>query len=90
MSLSQNSPLRIEVSPGPNQLLAEMRCNRYNLGFLHVILSQLAPEIADNPERPRATNAAAQSEYAQLAGISLAELTAAMKPYLPIVRTFVV
>jgi aminoglycoside phosphotransferase (APT) family kinase protein len=61
-----------------------------DLGFLHVILSELAPEIADNPERPRATNAAAQSEYARLAGLSLAELTAAMEPYLPIVRTFVV
>ncbi|MBR0930632.1 aminoglycoside phosphotransferase family protein [Bradyrhizobium diazoefficiens] len=61
-----------------------------DLGFLHVILSELAPEIADNPERPLATNTAAQSEYAQRAGISLAELTAAMEPYLPIVRTFVV
>lgn len=61
-----------------------------DLGFLHVILSELAPEIVDNPERPRATNAAAQSEYARLAGISLAELTAAREPYLPIVRTFVV
>ena len=61
-----------------------------DLGFLHVILSELGPEIADNPERPRATNAAAQSEYARLAGMSLAELTAAMEPYLPIVRTFVV
>jgi aminoglycoside phosphotransferase (APT) family kinase protein len=61
-----------------------------DLGFLHVILSELAPEIADNPERPHATNAAAQSEYARLAGMSLAELTAAMQPYLPIVRTFVV
>ena len=60
------------------------------LAFLHVILSELGPEIADNPERPRATNAAAQSEYARLAGMSLAELTAAMEPYLPIVRTFVV
>ena len=60
------------------------------LGFLHVILSELAPEIADNPERPRATNAAAQSEYARLAGMSLAELMAAMEPYLPIVRTFIV
>lgn len=60
------------------------------LAFLHVILSELAPEIADNPERPRATNAAAQSEYARLAGTSVAELTAAMQPYLPIVRTFVV
>ena len=61
-----------------------------DLGFLNVILSELAPEIADNPERPRATNAAAQSEYARLAGMSLAELTAAREPYLPIVRTFVV
>ena len=60
------------------------------LGFLHVILSELAPEIADNPERPRATNVAAQTEYARLAGISPAALTAAMEPYLPIVRTFVV
>jgi aminoglycoside phosphotransferase (APT) family kinase protein len=60
------------------------------LGFLHVILSELGPEMADNPERPRATNAAAQSEYARLAGMSLAELAAAMEPYLPIVRTFVV
>ena len=61
-----------------------------DLGFLNVILSELAPEIADNPERPRATNAAAQSEYARLAGMSLAELTAAIQPYLPILRTFVV
>ena len=61
-----------------------------DLGFLHVILSELGPEVADNPERPRATNAAAQAEYARLAGISPAALTAAMEPYLPIVRTFVV
>jgi tRNA A-37 threonylcarbamoyl transferase component Bud32 len=61
-----------------------------DLGFLHVILSELAPEMADNPERPRATNAAAQSEYARLAGMSLAQLTAATEPYLPVVRTFVV
>jgi len=60
------------------------------LGFLHVVLSEIAPEIADNPERPRSTNAAAQSEYARLAGMSRAELTAAMEPYLPIVRTFAV
>jgi tRNA A-37 threonylcarbamoyl transferase component Bud32 len=26
------------------------------LGFLHVVLSELAPEIADNPERPRNPN----------------------------------
>lgn len=61
-----------------------------DLAFLHVILSELAPEITGNPEHPRATNAAAQSGYARLAGMSLAELTAAMAPYLPIVRSFVV
>ena len=61
-----------------------------DLAFLHVVLSELAPEIADNPERPRATNAAVQTEYARLAGMSLAELTAAMEPYLPIVRSFLV
>jgi aminoglycoside phosphotransferase (APT) family kinase protein len=61
-----------------------------DLAFLHVILSELAPEIVDKPELPRTTNAAAQSEYARLAGMSLAELSAAVKPYLPIVRTFVV
>src|SRR2546426_971994 len=36
-----------------------------DLGFLHVILSEVAPEIVDNPERPRATNAAVQTEYAR-------------------------
>lgn len=61
-----------------------------DLAFLRVILSELGPEVADNPERPRATNAAAQSEYARLSGISLAELTATTEPYLPIVRAFVV
>ena len=60
------------------------------LGFLHVILSELAPELADNPQRPRAINAAAQSGYAELAGMSLSELKAAIKPYLPIVRSCVV
>jgi hypothetical protein len=35
-------------------------------------------------------NSVLQAEYARLAGMSLAELTAAMQLYLPIVRTFVV
>ena len=56
------------------------------LACCHVLLSELAPEIADDPERPRAVNAAVQSEYARLAGMSPAALTAAMEPYLPIVR----
>ncbi len=52
----------------------------------HVILTELAQETTDDPERPRAVNAAMQSEYARLAGISLAALTAAMESYLPIIR----
>jgi hypothetical protein len=41
-----------------------------------------------NWTRPRAVNAAVQSEYAWLAGMSPAALTAAMEPYLPIIRVF--
>jgi aminoglycoside phosphotransferase (APT) family kinase protein len=55
-----------------------------DLAFCHIILTEFAPEVADNPQRPRAVNAAAQSEYARLAGISQAALTVAMEPYLPI------
>jgi Phosphotransferase enzyme family len=61
----------------------------FDLGFLHIGLTELAPEFVDNPQRPRAVNAAAQSEYARLAGISQATLTAAMEPYLPVVRVFI-
>ena len=57
-----------------------------DLACLHVILTELAPERADDPERPRAINAAAQSEYARLAGISPAALAAIIAPYLPIIR----
>jgi Ser/Thr protein kinase RdoA (MazF antagonist) len=60
-----------------------------DLGVCHILLSELAPEVADNPERPRAVNAAVQSEYARLAGMSPAALTAAMEPYLPIVCVLV-
>jgi hypothetical protein len=56
-----------------------------DLGCCHVGLSELAPETVPDPERPRAVNAAIQSEYARLAGMSQAALTAAMEPYLPIV-----
>jgi len=58
----------------------------FDLATCHVILAELAPERADDPERPRAVNAAVQSEYAQAAGMSPAALTAAMAPCLPIVR----
>ena len=60
----------------------------FEIARAHVTLSELVPEDAD-PEPRRAINAAVQSEYAQLAGMSPAALTAAMQPYLPILRAFV-
>jgi Ser/Thr protein kinase RdoA (MazF antagonist) len=59
-----------------------------DLAVSHNLLAELIPELVDDPERPRACNAALQSEYARLAGMSQAALTAAMEPYLPIVRVF--
>ncbi len=59
-----------------------------DLAVCHVQLSEIAPEFADDPDRPRNINAAIQSEYARLAGISQAALTAAMEPLLPIVCVF--
>jgi Ser/Thr protein kinase RdoA (MazF antagonist) len=59
-----------------------------DLASVHVLLSEIAPELIDDPQRPRAVNAAVQSEYARLAGMSQAALAAAMEPYLPIVRVF--
>jgi len=41
-----------------------------DLGHCHVVLCELMPENHDDPERPRALNAAVQSEYARLAGMS--------------------
>ena len=60
----------------------------FDIARVHVSLSELVPEDAD-PEPPRAINAAVQSEYARLAGMSPAALTEAMQPYLPILRAFV-
>jgi hypothetical protein len=62
----------------------------FDLAYCHIILTEFAPEVADNPQRPRAVNAAAQSEYARLAGMSQEALTAAMEPYLPIVCVHIV
>jgi tRNA A-37 threonylcarbamoyl transferase component Bud32 len=59
-----------------------------DLGHCHVVLCELIPENHDDPERPRALNAAVQSEYARLAGMSPVALTAVMESYLPIVRAF--
>jgi Ser/Thr protein kinase RdoA (MazF antagonist) len=56
----------------------------FDLACGHVILTLVAPEYTKDPERPRAYNAVAQSEYARLAGMSQAALMAAMEPYLPI------
>ena len=56
-----------------------------DLAFSHIIHTEVAPTVADDPERPRAVNAALQSEYARLAGLSPAALTAAIESYLPIV-----
>jgi tRNA A-37 threonylcarbamoyl transferase component Bud32 len=60
-----------------------------DLARCHVIYSDLdfAPEDF-NPERSRAFNAALQSEYAQLAGMSPAALVATMERCLPILRAF--
>ena len=59
-----------------------------DLAVSHFLLSEIVLEHAENPERPRAINAAMQSEYARLAGMSHAALTAAMEPCLPIVCGF--
>jgi Ser/Thr protein kinase RdoA (MazF antagonist) len=59
-----------------------------DLASCHVLLTELVPESVDDPERPRAVNAAVQSEYARLAGMSAAALTAAIEPYLSVVRVF--
>ncbi len=59
-----------------------------DLAMCHLILSEIAPELVDDPERPRAVNVAVRSEYARLAGMAPAVLTAAIEPYLPIVYIF--
>jgi Ser/Thr protein kinase RdoA (MazF antagonist) len=60
-----------------------------DLAVSHFLLSEIFPEHADDPERPRAIDAALQSEYARLASMSPTALTAAMEPCLPIVCGFV-
>jgi len=56
----------------------------FDLACGHIILVEVAPEFIDDPQRPLAYNAAAQSEYARLSGTSQVALMAAMEPYLPI------
>jgi Ser/Thr protein kinase RdoA (MazF antagonist) len=59
----------------------------YEIAQCHVLISELDPKYADAPERAP-VNSALQAEYARLAGIAPAALRAAMQPYLPIVRVF--
>ena len=59
----------------------------YEIAQCHVLIAELDPEHADDPERAT-VNSVLQAEYARLAGIAPVALTAAMQPYLPIVRVF--
>jgi hypothetical protein len=77
----------IMTADGPNSSTGggDPCAARPRLAWCHFLHSELAPESVPDPERPRAVNAAMQSEYARLAGMSPAALTAAMEPYLPII-----
>jgi Ser/Thr protein kinase RdoA (MazF antagonist) len=78
----------IMTADGPRIIdwMATVRaCAALDLGRCRLLLTELVPEGVD-PEPPRALNAAVQSEYARLAGISPAALMVWMEPYLPIVR----
>jgi len=82
----------IMTADGPRLIdwIAAMRAPAaLDLASAHVLLTEIAPEVADDPERPRAINAALQAAYARLAGVSAAALSAAAAPYLPIVRMLV-
>ncbi len=59
-----------------------------DLACCHFILTELVPEGFGARERQHALDAAVQSEYARLAGMSPAALTAAMAAHMPIVRVF--
>ena len=59
-----------------------------DLACCHFLRTELVVESLGAPERQRALDAAVQSEYARLAGVSPAALTAAMEAHLPIVRVF--
>lgn len=62
----------------------------FDLASAQVMLTELAPHVADDPERPRATNEALQAAYARLSGMAPASLWASVEPYLPIVRALVI
>ena len=50
----------------------------------HINLTEFALDVTDNPQRPLAVNAAAQSEYARLSGKPVEALRQAMETWLPI------
>jgi Ser/Thr protein kinase RdoA (MazF antagonist) len=50
----------------------------------HISLTEFALDVTDNPQRPLAVNAAAQSEYARLSGEPIEALRQAMETWLPI------
>jgi Ser/Thr protein kinase RdoA (MazF antagonist) len=59
----------------------------YEMAQCQVLLCELDPEHDEDPEGAP-VNSALQAEYARLAGMAPAALTAAIEPYLPIVRVF--
>jgi hypothetical protein len=59
----------------------------YEMAQCHVLMSELDPGHDDDPEGAP-INSALQAEYARLIGMAPAALTAAMQPYLPLVRVF--
>ncbi len=59
----------------------------YEIAQCHVLMSELDPAHDEDLEGAP-VKSALQAEYARLAGVTPAALTAAMQPYLPIVRVF--
>ena len=59
-----------------------------DLACCHFLFTEIVPEGHGDPQRQRALDVAVQSEYARLAGMSLAALTATMEAHLPIIRLF--
>ena len=59
-----------------------------DLACCHFLCTDLVPESLGDPERLRALNAAVQSEYARLSGVSPVAQRAAMEAHLPVIRVF--
>jgi hypothetical protein len=79
----------IMTADGPRLIdwLATIRAPAaFDLACCHVMLCELVPEGIAHPKQSHALDGLVQSEYARLADVSLAALTAAVQPYLPIAR----